>query len=99
MNNVIRLVARKGADAVPSAPDNRIAAALTSVLATREQLSQKVQEFSKEFDAIENAIDTIEDLETRTRLRQTIKLCREAMSKAVLELTQRIGALVGHLGA
>ena len=94
-NNVIRLFARKSAGIVLSEPEIRIATAVTTVLASRAQLHRRLKELSKHFDAIENAIDTIEHMETRTRLRESIKLSREAMSKAALQLTQQIGKLVG----
>ena len=98
MNNVIKLSAQKNAEIVLSEPGTRIAAAVTSVLALNEQMSRKVKDLSKHFDSIENAIDTIDDTETRTRLRESINLSREAMSKAMLKLSRQIGTLVGCRG-
>jgi methyl-accepting chemotaxis protein len=99
MTNVIRLFSRKKVELVPPEPETSIVAAVTTVLALNEQLSQKVKELSGHFDSIENAIDRVDDTATRTRLRETTKLSREALSAAVSELTRQIATLVGRLGA
>jgi hypothetical protein len=97
MNNVIRLFAQKNVEIVLPEQDTRIAPALTNVLASSEQLGHKVKELTEQFDAFENAIDTIEDTETRTRLRESIKQSRETLLKAMLQLTQQIGKWVAAL--
>jgi hypothetical protein len=63
------------------------------------QLVHAAKDLSKQFDAIENAIDTIDDAETRTRLKQSTKLSRETLSKAMLKLSQQIRKVVNCLGA
>jgi hypothetical protein len=72
---------------------------VTAVLALNEQLSHKVKELSGHFDSIENAIDTVVDTATRTRLRESTKLSRETLSAAVFELSRQIETLAGRLGA
>ena len=99
MNNVIRLIARKKAEAVPSELESRVAAAVKNVLASSLQLSDNVKELSRQFDLVQNAIGTIEDPETRTRHRDLINLSRETMSNAMLGLSRQIGTLVGCQGA
>jgi hypothetical protein len=68
-------------------------------LASSAQLVHAANDLSKQFDAIENAIDTIDDAETRTRLKQSTKLSRETLSKAMLKLSQQIRKVVNCLGA
>jgi chromosome segregation ATPase len=98
-NNVIRLFARKGAGIVLSEPETRIATAVTTVLASSAQLDHTLKELSKHFDTIENAIDSIDDAETRNRLKQSTNLSRETLSEAMLKLSRQIGKLVNCRGA
>ena len=91
MNNVVPLFARKNAEIVHSEPEAPIATAVTSIFASTGQLGHAVKELSKQFEAIENAIDTIDDTETRNRLKESTKLSRETLSKALLKLSQQIG--------
>ena len=73
MHNVIRLFAQKNVEIVHSEPETRVAAAVTSVLASSAQLGRAVKELSKHFDEIEKSIDAIDDTETRSRLKQSTK--------------------------
>ena len=68
-------------------------------MASRATLGHVVRELSKQFDAIENAINTIDDTETRNRFRQSTKLSRETLSEAMLKLSQQIETLVNCSGA
>jgi Holliday junction resolvasome RuvABC DNA-binding subunit len=61
MNNVIRQFAQKDVEIVLSEQDTHIATALTNVLASIAQLGYMAKELSKHFDAIEKAIDVIDD--------------------------------------
>jgi hypothetical protein len=98
MNNVVRLFDRENVEPVLSEPE-RIVTAATNVLAASAELDHAVKELSKRFDAIENAIASIgDDAETRSRLKQSTKLSREALLRAVLQLTQEIGKLVDCRG-
>jgi hypothetical protein len=94
MNNVIRLFAQKNVEIVHSEPETRVAAAVTSVLASSAQLGRAVKELSKHSDEIEKSIDAIDDTETRSRLKQSTKLSRETLSKAILRLSRQIGKLL-----
>jgi hypothetical protein len=58
-----------------------------------------VKELSKHFDAVENSIDKIDDTENRNRLKQSTKLSRETLLKAMLQLSPQIGKWVGCRGA
>jgi hypothetical protein len=93
MSNVIQLVARKNAD-VLSEPDTCIAATLMSFLASREHFGNAVAELLKQFDSIQNAIDTIDDTHIRDRLQQSTQLSRKTLSKALLELAPQIETVV-----
>jgi hypothetical protein len=99
VNNVIKLFARKNAEIVLAEPETLVAAAVTKFLAMNEQLNRKVKELSKHFDSIENAIETIEDTETRTRLRESIKRSRESFLEATLKLSRQIRTVLGCRGA
>jgi hypothetical protein len=99
MGNVIRLFARRNDEFAPSEPKTCFSTASTSILASSAQLVHVAEDLSKQFDAIKNAIDTIDDAETRTRLKQFTKLSQEALSKAMLNLSQQIQKVVNHLGA
>jgi hypothetical protein len=99
MGNVIRLFARRNDEFAPSEPETCFSTASTSILASSAQLVHAAKDLSKQFDAIENAIDTIDDAETRTRLKQSTKLSRETLSKAMLKLSQQIRKVVNCLGA
>jgi hypothetical protein len=90
MGNVIRLFARRSDELAPSEPETCFSTASTSILASSAQLAHAASDLSKQFDAIENAIDTIHDAETRARLKQSTKLSRETLSKAMLKLSQEI---------
>jgi hypothetical protein len=68
-------------------------------LASRALLVHAAKDLSRQFYAIENAIDTLDDAETRTRLKQSAKLSRDALLKAMLNLSQQIQKVVNQLGA
>jgi hypothetical protein len=91
MNNVVPLFARKNAEIVLSESEICISTAVTNILALTRRLGHTVKELSKQFEAIEAAIDTIDDTETRNRLKESTELSRETLSKAVLKLSQQIG--------
>jgi hypothetical protein len=99
MNNVVPLFVRKNAEIVLSEAETCISTAMTSCLASRATLGHVVRELSKQFDASENAINTIDDTETRNRLRQSTKLSRETLSEAMLKLSQQIETFVNYHGA
>jgi hypothetical protein len=90
MNAEIAL-SEPGAGISPAAPD--ILAASTQLLANT------VRELSRQFDAVENAIGTIKNSETRNQLRQSTKLSRETLSEAMLKLSRQIGRIADHRGA
>jgi hypothetical protein len=92
MNNVIRLFERKNAG-FPLPEAERIAIVTMNLLASSAQLDHAVKELSKRIDVIENAIDSLDDTEARSRLGQSTSLDRKVLSKAALELSQAIRKL------
>jgi hypothetical protein len=92
MNNVVRLFRNK-VDGVPSKPVG-IATAVMNIFVANVDLARAFKELSERFDAIENAIASIDDAVTRSTLREPTRFSREALSTAVLQLTQQIGKLV-----
>jgi hypothetical protein len=57
------------------------------------------KELSRQFDAIQSAIDTIDDAETRIRLKQSTILSQEALLNAMLHLSQGMGKVINQFGA
>ena len=96
MNNVVQLFAPKQAEIGCSEPKNRDLIAVEEVLTFAEQLGQAIKKLSLSFDTMENAIDRVDDMEARTRLRQPIKRSREALSNALLNLTYQMGKCVAY---
>jgi hypothetical protein len=98
MDNVVRLFDRKGFKPVLSNPV-RIVTTVTNVLVANAELHQAIAELSKHFDAIENAITSIDDAEAGSRPRQSTTLSRETLLRAKLQLTKQIGKLIECHGA
>jgi hypothetical protein len=96
MNNVVRLFARKHTEIALSEPETHILEAVMRFLTSTGQLGQAVKKLSLEFDAMEIAIDTIDDIEARNRLTQSTKQSRETLSNAMLKLAQQMGKLVNR---
>ena len=94
MNNVIRLFAPAHAEMPSSESETRISTAVAEVLAVAEKLGPAIKTLSRNFNAMEASIDTVDDMEARTRHLQSIKRSREALSNALLNLIQQIGKLV-----
>jgi hypothetical protein len=69
------------------------------MLGSGARLIHLAKSLSRDFDAIESALDTIGDAETRTRLKQSIELSRDALLKAMLDLSQHTCKVVNRLGA
>jgi sialic acid synthase SpsE len=95
MQNVIGLIDyRNGKRSTPQLDRAIIAAAAKSALAVKVQLNSEIDNIYKHFDAVENLIETVEDKVVRTQLRETIKLRRQSLSDAFLELSRQIDILV-----
>jgi hypothetical protein len=94
MADVIRLVTRRRGDVPPSQPETSVSAATTSMLASGARLVDLAKILSREFGAIESAIDTIGDAETRKQLKQSIESSQDAMLKAMLDLSRHICRVV-----
>jgi hypothetical protein len=92
MNNVIQLFDRKNVVSVPSKSE-RGATAEAKVFASSARLDIAIKSVSKLFDAVEIAIDSIDDPESRSRLRRSTKMNRTTLSNAALKLSQYVGAL------
>jgi hypothetical protein len=93
MTNVVRLFATKNDETASLDPERSLDSTIERFLAASAELRLAVEELSNRFDAIEKAIDTIDDADTRTRLRQSIALSRETLLMATLKLSQEIEKL------
>ncbi|MGA9087663.1 MAG: hypothetical protein WB420_00975 [Bradyrhizobium sp.] len=90
MTNVVRLFASRNPKPGLVEPETSITSALEMFLASTAQLEPAIGKLWQQCDAIENAIDAIEDKEARNRLKQSAKLNRETLSKELLKLSQEI---------
>jgi hypothetical protein len=98
MNNVVRLFDKKNFELISSDSD-RIVTAVANFLAESSKLSGAVKTLAKNFDAIEYAIASIDDAETRSRLEQSAKRSQEMLLRALIQTTHEIGKSVGRQGA
>ncbi len=92
MNNVIQLFGRK--NIAPSRSKSGVATAVTNVLVSSAQLDYAVKRLSTLFDAIEHTVDGVGDTDIRRPLKHTTKLSRDALSDALLKLSQDIQKLL-----
>jgi hypothetical protein len=100
MSNVVRLFSRTGTGIALSDPEASILPAAPDLLAaSTRQLARTVRKLLRQLDAIESAIGTIGDSETRIRLRQSTNLSRETLSEGLLKLSRQIGIIADHRGA
>ena len=72
--------------------------AATNILIANAELDRAVKELSTRFAAMENAVASIDDAETRIRLELAAKLTRHTLLSAILELNRVVGEFVGHAG-
>ncbi len=77
-------------------PDTSVPAAKASMLDSGARLVHIAKELSRQFDAVESAIDTIGDAKTRTRMKQSMKLSQDALLEAMLTLSHRICMVVNQ---
>jgi hypothetical protein len=97
MNNVVRLFDQKNFE-IGFSESDRITTAGTNALAASAKLADAVKELSKSFNAIEQAIASIDDAETKSRFKQPIKRSQEASLRALIQMVQEIGKSVGCRG-
>jgi hypothetical protein len=93
MDNVVRLFDRRTTETIRSEHDAGIRRALKSLSASQEKLDCVVNRLSRQFDAIDSVIETVDDAGTRIRFKQSVRLNQETLSKALLKLTQQIETL------
>jgi hypothetical protein len=96
MSNVVRLFAQMNAEIAVSEHETGFSIAATSIVASTQQLSRTIKELSTLFDAVENAIDTVEDVATRTRFKQSTRVSREALSESMLKLSRQLGKIADN---
>ena len=92
MSNVVKLFQYDKVD------DNRFPLRAAGVmveglLVASGQLSSAVEELSRCLDAIDNVIDGLGDKQTRDRQKLSMKLHREALIDATLELSKELKTL------
>ena len=96
MSNVFQLSKlKKNGDHSSGDPNTNVTIAVANILASYVQLDRTVKELSKRFRAVDHAIDGLGDLETKNRLAQSMKQTTEALTTAMLELSQAIRKLQG----
>ena len=94
MSNVFQLPnLRKIEDHSSVDSNGNVTIAIGQILASCTQLSPTIKELSKHFGAVDHAIDLLGDAESKNRLNQLLILRSEALTTAMLELSQAIGKL------
>jgi hypothetical protein len=92
MSNVFQLFRQKKNEN-PSDPSTGVTIAVADILASSVQVGRTIKELSRHFDAVDRIIDAIGDTETRNRHEQSMKLSRETLTNATLELSRQIRKL------
>ena len=95
MSNVIQLFEPKVGH--PPAPETGATIAATNILASNTQLVRSIEELSIHIKAIDRAIDAIDDIDSRTQLKGTLRLACERLANLVLGQSQEIGRLARYL--
>ena len=94
MSNVVPLFKLETTDNHASDdPSNSVTIAIADILASCIQLSHMVKGLSKYFDIVDDAIDGLDDAESKNRLDQLMNLTSKALATAMQELTQAIKQL------
>ena len=94
MSNVFQLSNLKKIEDHSSVDSNgNVTIAIAHILASCTQLSHTIKELLKHFGAVDDPIDLLGDAETKSRLHQLLILRSEALTTAMLELSQAIGKL------
>ena len=96
MSNVIQLFEPKNVRH-PPAPDTSATIAATNILASNTQLARSIGELSFHIEAIDRAIDAIDDIDSRTRLKGMLRLACERLANLVLRQSQETGRLARYL--
>ena len=92
MSNVVPLFKQETTDNHAS-DDPSVTIAIADILASCIQLSHMVKGLSKYFDIVDDAIDGLDDAESKNRLDQLMNLTSKALAAAMQELTQAIKQL------
>ena len=94
MSNVFQLSKlEKIGDHSSGDPNANVTIAVAEILASYVQLDRTIKELSKHFGAVDHAIDGLGDPESKNRLAQSMKQTSEALTTAMLELSQAISKL------
>jgi hypothetical protein len=93
MSNVFQLFEQQKNEDDPSNPDAGVTIAIAAILASSAHLGRRIKELSRHFDALDRIIDAIGDTETRNMQKQSMKLNRETLANATLELSRQIRKL------
>jgi hypothetical protein len=86
-------------DASRSKLETDASIATTSISTSDMQIVFAAKELSRQFDAIENAIDALHDSAARTRLRQSTKQSRDALLKELHNLSRQIQSVFNPSGS
>jgi len=92
MSNVVRLV-RQQKKEKPLNPNANLTIAVADILTSSADLGRALKEFSTHFDAMDRVVDALGDKETRDTCKQAMELNREALAKAIFELSREIRKL------
>jgi hypothetical protein len=94
MSNVFQLVRQQKQDSGLN-PNANLTIAVAEIVTSSAELGRSIEELLKHFDAVERIIEGLRDKELRNRHKQSIKLSREALTRAADELSLQIRKLPG----
>ena len=95
MSNVIQLF--EPIVGHPPAPETSATIAAINILASNTQLAHSIEELSIHIEAIDRAIDAVDDIDSRTQLKGMLRLACERLANLVLSQSQEIARLARYV--
>ena len=92
MSNVVPFTRRKQFEN-PLDPQTVVSTAIANILTATLRLAGAIREFSRHIDVIDRAIGAIDDIESRNRLRRSLKRLCERLKDTLIQLSQEIRKL------
>jgi hypothetical protein len=93
MSNVFQLFEQETVGDPSDDPRAVAKIAILSILASNSQLALGIEESSKHLDAVEHVFVSLGDEDTRNRLKHSVQMTREKLTKATRALRQQVKQL------
>jgi hypothetical protein len=89
MSNITQLFGQEKIES-PAGPDRIVAIAVTDISASHAQLARTIKALSEHLDALDHITGGLSDSDTRARYQQVVRMSREGLTNAMLDLSQLI---------